>query len=162
MQGVDLDITRKVHEIFKSKGLTLALAESCTAGLLSHTLTLLPGASDFLDSAVIAYSAHAKVKLLGIRRSFIEKHGAISEDTARAMAEGMRMSAGVDVALAVTGNLGPEPQEDRKVGLVFIAVASEVETTSRGFMFDGEREEIKHFAAEKALHMLYESVSIWK
>lgn len=161
METFDLEIIGKLHETLKSKGLTLSLAESCTAGLVSHMLTTLPGASKFYDSSIVCYSVESKKKLLGIKESLIKKHGVISEDAARAMAEAVKDRTGTDVSLSVTGNLGPEALEDREVGLVFIAVSTELETTSRGFIFKGSRQEIKHSAATAALHFLYEAVSAW-
>ena len=161
MADFDLEIIKKIHEALKSKGLKVALAESCTAGLVAHALTLVPGASGCFDSSVVCYSRHAKHKLLGLSKSFIDKHGTVSEETSRAMAEAARDKSGVDVALAVTGVLGPEPIEEHGVGLVYIAVATGVETTSRGFKFEGDRDAIKHAAADQALHFLYEAVSVW-
>lgn len=161
METFDLEIVKKLHGLFKEKGLRLSVAESCTAGLISHLITNLPGASGFFDSSVVAYSADSKTKLLGVKGSLIKKHGTISEETARAMAEAARAKTKADVALAVTGSLGPAPVEDKKTGLVFIAVAAPHEkTSSRGFLFEGEREEIKLKASEAALHFLYEAVSV--
>jgi|Deesub1362A_J573_1020465.scaffolds.fasta_scaffold00004_359 PncC family amidohydrolase len=161
MATSDLEIIKKVHRVFRTKGLRLTVAESCTAGLISHMLTSLPGASEFFDSCIVCYSARSKNKLLGVKKSLIKKYGTVSEETARAMAEAVRAKIGADVSLAVTGNLGPEPIEDKQTGLVFIAVSSEDETTSRGFIFDGSREEIKRAASLEAFHLLYEAVSAW-
>lgn len=158
---MDKDIVNKIHETLKDKGLKLALAESCTAGLLSHTITSIPGASAFLEGAIVAYSADSKKDLLGIGGA-VEKHGTVSEETAREMAEAARKKLGVDVAVATTGVLGPDPVEEMKPGLVFISVSTDIETTSRGFKFEGSREEVKLAAVEKAMHMLYEQVSLWK
>jgi nicotinamide-nucleotide amidase len=161
MENLDLEIIEKVHEALKKKGVKVTLAESCTAGLVAHALTLMPGASGCFDSSVVCYSRHAKHRLLGLSESFLDKHGTVSEDTARAMAEAARKKAGTEVAMAVTGVLGPEPVEDRKVGIVFIAVAVEGQTTSRGFSFEGDRNAIKYSAANQSLHFLYEAVSVW-
>jgi PncC family amidohydrolase len=158
----DLDIVKRVHEFFKTRGLTLAVAESCTGGMVGHLLTSLPGASLFFDSSMVCYSARSKEKVLGLGNSFIKKHGTISEDTARAMAEAAKKVTGSDIAVAVTGNLGPEPIEDRSVGIVYIAVALDIETTSGGFFFEGTREEMKRSASEEVLHFLFQAVSIWK
>jgi nicotinamide-nucleotide amidase len=161
MENLDLDIIAKVHEALKKKGVKVALAESCTAGLVAHALTIMPGALGCFDSSVVCYSRHAKRRLLGLGESFLDKHGTVSEDTARAMAEAAREKAGTEVAMAVTGVLGPEPIEDREVGIVFTAVATEGQTTSRGFSFEGDRNAIKYSAANQALHFLYEAVSVW-
>ncbi|MBI4822728.1 MAG: CinA family protein [Nitrospirae bacterium] len=156
-----LEIVGKLHEAFKSKGLRLSIAESCTGGLISHWLTTLPGASLFFDSSIVSYSINSKIKLLGVKKSTVKKHGTISEETAREMAESLRSKTGTDFCLSITGNLGPEPIEDKKVGLVFIAVSFSKETTSRGFRFEGSRDKIKKSAGITALEFLYEAVSIW-
>jgi len=109
METSELEIIKKIHEIFRTRNLRLSLAESCTAGLISHKITSLPGASDFFDSSIICYSAESKIKLLGVKKSILKKHGTISEEAARAMAEGIRMKTKTDFALSVTGNLGPIP-----------------------------------------------------
>ena len=161
MENSVLEIARKVHGLFSTKGIMLSVAESCTSGLVAAALTSEPGASEFFDSSVVAYSAHSKSKLLGLGESFIKRHGTVSEDTARAMAEAVRDRTGVDVGLAVTGVLGPGQVDEHEPGLVFIAVATPVETSSRGFKFEGSREEIRAQAARMALQYLYEAVSVW-
>ena len=162
MAGAELDIVKKVHELFKRKGLKLTVAESCTGGLIGHLLTSEPGATAFFDSSVVCYSKGSKEKLLGLGRSFLEKHGTVNEETTRAMAGAVRKATGADVSLAVTGNMGPEPFEGHKPGLVYVAVSLGVETTSKGFMFEGTRGQVKQSAAEEALHYLFEAVSVWK
>ncbi|MBI4684820.1 MAG: CinA family protein [Nitrospirae bacterium] len=147
--------------IFKSKRLSLSVAESCTAGLISHMLTLLPGASEFFDSSIICYSSESKQRLLNIKEAQIKKHGTVSEETAIAMAEMVRKKTGADVSLSITGNLGPVPIENRKAGLVFIAVSFNRGTESKGMIFDGSRNEIKQSASVAALEFLYEVVSVW-
>lgn len=161
MESPELEIVRKIRKLFLFKGLTLAVSESCTGGFISHMLTSLPGISKVFDSAIVCYSAGSKHKLLGLDKSILSAHGAISEEAARAMAEGVEKATGADVGLAVTGNLGPEPAEDKKTGLVYIAVSSGKETTSKGYMFDGDRQQIKESASEAALHFLYEAISAW-
>jgi len=158
---MEKDLTGRIHEAFKSKGLRLSIAESCTGGLIGHMLTEVPVASQFFDSSVVAYSPQAKRKLLGVKTSVLKKHGLISEETARAMAEALRAKTGTDFSLAVTGNLGPSALDDKPVGLVWVAVAFSAETTSRGFKFQGTRAEIKKQAGEAALEFLYEAVSLW-
>jgi len=155
------DLTVRVHEAFKSRGLRLSVAESCTGGLIGHMLTEVPGASQFFDSSVVAYSLEAKRKLLGVKAAVLKKHGSIGEETARAMAEALRAKTKTDFSLAVTGNLGPSALEDKPVGLVWVAVAFPAETTSRGFRFQGTRAEIKEQAAQAALKFLREAVSLW-
>ena len=139
----------------------MSVAESCTGGLISHLLTNLPGASLFLDSSLVCYSTESKVKVLGIRRSLIKAHGAVSEKTAEAMAVAVRKKGGTDFSLATTGNLGPDPMEGKKVGLVYIAVDRSRETLSKGMLFEGEREQIKHETAKAALQFLSEVLEVW-
>lgn len=161
MENAELDIVRKLHIIFKAKSLILSIAESCTAGYISHLITSLPGASDFYESSMILYTPNAKNRLLGIKKSFLKKHGTVSEETAREMAEAMMSRSKSDFALAVTGNLGPEPIENKKVGLVYIAVSSSRLTESKGMIFDGTRDEIKKATSIAALTFLFEVVSAW-
>src|SRR5690606_9336069 len=103
----------------RSRGWRLAVAESCTGGLVSHLLTNVPGSSDYLLESVVAYSNEAKERRLGVPADLIAAHGAVSEEVARAMAEGARRSAQADVGLAVTGIAGPGGGGGEKpVGLV--------------------------------------------
>lgn len=161
MENYSLELSEKVSRVFLEKGLRLAVAESCTGGLVSHLLTNVPGASGFFEASLVCYSRKAKMKALGLRKSFLDTHGTINEETARAMAEAVRKKTKTDFSVATTGNLGPDTLEDRKAGLVFIAVAYEENTTSIGFIFEGSRQEIKQLAAAAALELLYEAVSVW-
>ena len=161
METSELELVQKIHEIFKSRKLRLSLAESCTAGFISSLITQMPGALDFFDSAVVCYSPESKKKLLGVKRSILKKYGTVSEETARAMAEGVRLRTKTDFALSITGNLGPNPIEDKKTGMVFIAVSFEGGVESKGMMFEGSREEIKHAAAIAALEFLSGVTSVW-
>jgi len=154
-----LEIVRDVHELFVEKGLTLTVAESCTGGLINHLLTERPGASMFLEAGLVAYSVESKHRLLNIKRSLVKKYGIISEEAAQVMAEGALELTDADVALAVTGNLGPDAWEGKEVGLVFAAVSHGDSTVSRGFLFEGLRGDIKQQAALAALKLLYEVVS---
>lgn len=161
MDTSDRELIEKIHRHLKRSSLTLSIAESCTGGLISHLLTNLPGSSLFLDSSVVCYSTESKVKLLGVRRSLIKGHGAVSEKTAQAMAVAVRKKSNTDFSLATTGNLGPNPMEDKRVGLVYIAVDWSRETISKGMLFDGEREGIKYEAARAALQFLGEVLEVW-
>jgi len=161
METSDRELIEKIHAYFKGSHSNLSVAESCTGGLIGHLLTTLPGASEFFDSSVVCYSTESKVELLGIRKSFIGRHGAISEETAREMAVAVRQKRGTDFSLSVTGNLGPNPMEERQVGLVYMAVDWERETVSRGMLFEGDRETIKHSAAISALQLLREVTEVW-
>jgi nicotinamide-nucleotide amidase len=155
------DTIREIHSRFKAGGLKLSVAESCTGGLIAHLITRLPGASIFFDSSVVSYSTESKIKLLGVKRSLIRKYGAVSEETAIAMARGIREKRGTDFSVSITGNLGPDPMEGKKVGLVYMAVDWKNGTESRGMIYEGEREEIKLKAATGVLQFLLEVLRLW-
>ncbi|MGD0883534.1 MAG: CinA family protein [Thermodesulfovibrionales bacterium] len=161
METSDAELIEKIHAYFKGSRLKLSIAESCTGGLVGHLLTNRAGASEFFDSSVVSYSAESKIRLLGIGKSLIERYGTISEETARAMASAIRKKRKTDFSLSVTGNLGPEPAEKKSIGLIYMAVDWERETISRGMMFDGDREAIKHSAAIASLQFLREVVEVW-
>jgi PncC family amidohydrolase len=161
MESSWIEPVERIHKYFRASWKRLCLAESCTGGLIGHLITNLPGASLFFDSAVVTYSNESKIKLLGVKRSLIAKHGAVSEEVARAMAVAARERRGTDFCLATTGNLGPEPMEGKRVGLVYIAVDWERETASKGMIFEGDREQIKLQAALSSLQFLAEVVETW-
>jgi PncC family amidohydrolase len=158
MNKKTLEVIEKVHEIFKEKGLTLSVAESCTGGLISHLLTILPGASTFFNGGVVTYSIDFKERFLGISSEIISAHGAVSEETAREMAERIRILSKTDYSLSTTGNLGPDVLEGKGKGLVYIAVSREGSTFSRELRLTGDREENKEEAALSALKFLIETV----
>ncbi len=135
---------------------TAALAESCTGGLISHKLTNIPGSSEYFDRGVVSYSNEAKMTLLDVSPNLIEKYGAVSAETAVAMAEGVRWLARTSFGLAVTGIAGPSGGTPTKpVGLVYIALASDqAHTQWKKFNFSGDRLSIKNRTAQAALNML--------
>jgi nicotinamide-nucleotide amidase len=139
----------------KGKGLTLACAESCTGGLLAHRLTNTPGSSAyFLESAVV-YANRAKVRRLGVPRSLIEEHGAVSAQVARAMAGGIRRTAASDYGLAITGIAGPDGGTARKpIGLVYVALARAAGVSVEKNVFWGGREQVKFQSSQQALDIL--------
>ncbi len=142
-------------ELLAERDLRIAVAESCTGGLITSRLTDVPGSSRYVDQSVITYSNEAKTSLLGVPAELIAAHGAVSEPVALAMAEGMRARAGADVAIAVTGIAGPGGGSPEKpVGTVVVAVVTGSATRSRGFRFLGEREMVKFQASQAALDMV--------
>lgn len=151
-------IIQKVHEIFKKKGLKLSIAESCTGGLISHYITLLPGASTFFEAGVVTYSAESKKKILGLQSKTISSHGVISKETAKEMAERMRLLIRTDYSVSTTGNLGPDVLEGKDIGLIYIAVSMGGKTFVRELRLNGKREEIKERAAVSALEFLLEVI----
>lgn len=135
---------------------TLALAESCTGGLISSKLTDIPGSSEYFERGVVTYSNEAKISLLDVSPNTIDRHGAVSSETAVAMAEGIRWIAQTSYGLAVTGIAGPSGGTPSKpTGLVYIALASDgAETQWKKCQFSGDRLTIKTRAAQTALDML--------
>jgi nicotinamide-nucleotide amidase len=156
-----LTVIRKLSDKLLERGLRLSIAESCTGGFISDAVTNMPGSSQFFDLGVVAYSEEAKRSVLGISASLLRKHGTVSEETAVAMAKGVRRLGGSDVSLAVTGVAGPEGIEGKEVGLVYMAVAIEDMEKSQGVMLPGEREEIKRQASLEALQFLNQVLRIW-
>jgi nicotinamide-nucleotide amidase len=136
-------------------GLTLATAESCTGGLVAARLTDVPGSSDVFVGSVVAYSNEVKMKALGVPREVLERHGAVSEETAEAMAHGARRALGADVALAVTGVAGPDGgSEEKPVGLVYLHVETPTGAARRRIVLPGDREAVRARATTLALHVL--------
>jgi nicotinamide-nucleotide amidase len=134
-------------------GLTLATAESCTGGLVGARLTDVPGASDVYLGGVVAYSDAVKTAALGVPADVLARHGAVSEETARALASGVRASLGASVGVAVTGVAGPGGgSEEKPVGLVHVAAEWPGGAAARAFRFPGDRDEIRERAALMALH----------
>jgi len=144
-----------VVRLLLEQGKTLAVAESCTGGLVSSMITRVAGVSAAFLTGVVAYSNHAKVALLGVPEALIAKHGAVSAEVARAMAEGVRERAGADLACAVTGIAGPTGGTAGKpVGLVWMAVAEEAGTETFDRRFRGSRTEVQLRAAKTILNHL--------
>ena len=144
-----------VAALLTEKRMKLAVAESCTGGLITDRLTDVPGSSDFLERGVVTYSNAAKTALLGVPETVISAHGAVSEETARLMAEGVRRLAGTDLGLAVTGIAGPAGGTEAKpVGTTFIALADGGQTLCRHYAFRWDRRRNKVAAAQFALLML--------
>ncbi len=139
----------------KAFGLTLAVAESCTGGLLSHRLTNSPGSSEYFVGGVVSYSNNLKVGLLGVQQETLKKHGAVSEETAREMAAGIRSKTHADVGIGITGIAGPGGgTEEKPVGLVYIGMALAAGTVVKRFQFTKERETNKLLSSQAALNML--------
>jgi len=148
-------LERTVGDLLAARGWRVALAESCTGGLVSTRLTDVAGSSAYVDRAVVSYSNAAKIEALGVPASLIASHGAVSEPVAAAMAEGVRARAGVDVAVAITGIAGPGGGSPEKpVGLVCFAVAGARGLEVRTSHLTGDRAVIRSLAATTALDML--------
>jgi nicotinamide-nucleotide amidase len=135
---------------------TVALAESCTGGLVGHRLTQVPGSSAYMDRGIICYSNNAKIELLGVPPDLIERHGAVSANVAAAMAKGVRERSGVSIGLSVTGIAGPGGATATKpVGLVYVGLdADNGDSVTREHRFHGDRSVIKQRSSQAALDLL--------
>lgn len=143
-----------IGEKLRQRGLRIALAESCTGGLVGHRLTNVPGSSTYYMGSVTAYAYEAKVRLLGVTWETLEKNGAVSGETVSEMALGVRRALAADVGIAVSGIAGPGGGTPEKpVGLVWMAVSAPRGIWTRKFNFAGERLSIKEQAAEEALKL---------
>jgi PncC family amidohydrolase len=142
------------------RGATLAVAESCTGGLLGAALTSASGASAFFVGGVIAYANAEKVRALGVEAGLISRHGAVSREVAEAMASGCRARLGVSHALSVTGIAGPGGgTADKPVGTVWIALASPTGVTARRLALTGlDRDDVRAASVQAALAMTMEAL----
>lgn len=146
-----------IGRILTERQLTIGIAESCTGGLISHQFTNAPGSSNYFMGGVVAYSNEVKIKVLGVRPEVIQRFGAVSEETAKAMAIGITGLLETDVGLGVTGIAGPSGgTKEKPVGLVYIALSFRGKVTIRKFNFTGERIEIKNQTATEALRLIEE------
>lgn len=144
-----------VAALLIEKKMTISVAESCTGGLITNRLTDVPGSSDYLERGLITYSNKAKIEMLGVPAEIIAKHGAVSEETARLMAEGVRKIAGTDLGLSSTGIAGPTGgSKEKPVGTVYLALADSKQTICRHYAFRWDRRRNKHIFSEAALIMI--------
>lgn len=154
--GVDEErLEEVVGRLLRLQGKTVAVAESCTGGLVVHRITNIPGSSDYFERGIVSYSNRAKEEILQVPGSVIERHGAVSPEVAGAMAAGVRRHAEADVGLGVTGIAGPGGgTESKPVGLTYIALADATGEEWREYRFPYRREENKLWASQMALEML--------
>jgi nicotinamide-nucleotide amidase len=150
-----MKIEERVGELLRNRGLSLSIAESCTAGYLGYLITNVPGSSDYFNGGVIVYSDRFKERFLSVPKDILKKFGAVSAETAELMAEEIRKKGGADIGLATTGIAGPDGGNDIKpVGLVYIAMATEKGTESKAFHFSGDRKAVRSKSARKALSIV--------
>jgi nicotinamide-nucleotide amidase len=148
----DTSMEVEVGRLLRERGLTVGVAESCTGGLVGHRLTNVAGSSDYFRGAIAAYANPVKEETLGVPRALLERHGAVSEEVAAAMAEGARRVLGVDVAVATTGIAGPDGgSADKPVGTVCIGLAAAAGGATRRYQLWGTREWVKLLASQIAL-----------
>jgi nicotinamide-nucleotide amidase len=151
----DVDLAAVVLERARRAGVSVGAAESCTGGLVGGRLTDIPGSSDVFIGAVVCYADRLKTELLDVDPILIQAHGAVSEEVARAMAEGALRRLGVDLVVSVTGIAGPGGGTPAKpVGTVWFAVGSPARIEARRVIFLGSRREIRERAAQTGLYLL--------
>ena len=149
------DLAAVVLDLCRERGLSIAVAESCTGGLLGARLTAIPGSSDVVLGGVIAYANEVKHELLGVSRDDLQEHGAVSDPVVRAMATGVRAATGARVGMAITGVAGPGGgTEEKPVGTVWIATDVDGAVESRRTRLIGDRAEVRQRAAQAVLEML--------
>jgi len=154
-------LERLIGKSLREQGLKLALAESCTGGLLSSMITDVAGSSDYFLGSVVAYDNGVKQTELGVKATTLKKYGAVSKETVLEMARGVRKRLQADISAAITGIAGPGGgSHEKPVGLVFIAVSKGRTTEVQRFVFKGGRKSIKKQSAEAALSMLAEALGI--
>jgi nicotinamide-nucleotide amidase len=155
----EVELASVVGERLRRNHWRLAVAESCTGGLLASIITDIPGASDYFDCGFITYSNQAKTDMLDLPQEIIQKHGAVSPEAARLMAEGAKKRAGADFALSITGIAGPSGGTPEKpVGTVFIGIATPEDTEVRKFNFRDDRVMNRKRAAFAALILLFQTL----
>ena len=150
--GATLD--EEVARLFREKGVTVSLAESCTGGLIAKRLTDVAGSSAYFLQGAVVYSNAAKTRMLKVPAKVIDEKGAVSAEVARAMARGARKVAGSNISLAVTGVAGPGATEEKPAGTVYIALADGKGCTVKGYHFRGDRRQVRNLTACTALDWL--------
>ena len=147
----------EIASLLRRHNLTVAAAESATGGLMSHLLTNVSHSSDYFRGGVVAYSNEVKIKVLGVRQRTLERYGAVSYETGKEMAEGVRKLMGTSIGLSDTGIAGPGgATAEKAVGLFFIGISSSLGTRVVEHLFTGDRLQNKMSAARAALTMLRE------
>ncbi len=149
------DLEFIIGKILQEKKLKIAVAESCTGGLIANRITNVPGSSEYFERGVVTYSNQSKIELLGVKPETIEKYGAVSEKTAIEMARGIRLNSHVDIGFSTTGIMGPTgATPDKPIGLVFIGYSDSNKEFARKFNFADNRIRNKERTAQAALDLL--------
>lgn len=149
-----------VGELLRQQAFTLAAAESCTGGLLSHRLTNVPGSSTYFMGGIVSYSNEAKISLLNVKKDTLENYGAVSRETAIEMARGIRFILDADVGVALTGIAGPGGgSPDKPVGLTWIGLSMPQGDDAWQFVWTGNRLENKESSVDQALKILVKTLS---
>jgi PncC family amidohydrolase len=153
-------LAERLQGLSIGRGVTVAIAESCTGGLVAEAITDVAGSSGYFLGGIVAYADRIKATQLGVPVAVLEAHGAVSAQVARGMALGARERFGADVSVAVTGIAGPGGGSDEKpVGLTYVAVADEAGVDVQRHHWQGDRQTVKRSSAAAALEMLIERVA---
>lgn len=154
-----MSILESLHDLCVSKGISVAVAESCTSGLIASKLTLKSGSSTFFKGGIIAYQNAIKIKILGVDEQAILQYTEVSTEVVRQMAEGIRKSFLADYSIATSGYAGPSGgTKNNPIGTVFIAISSASGVDVERFIFSGDRQSIVNQASEKAVRLLYDAI----
>ena len=155
-------ILKTISMELKKRNISIATAESCTGGLLAHLLTNISGSSEYFDRGVVTYSNISKIELLGVSQETIKEYGAVSKETASAMAIGIKERSNVDIGMSTTGVAGPTGGTiEKPVGLVYIGISTSKETKVKKFIFTKNRLQNKEQTCYEALKILLETLSKW-
>lgn len=158
MPGALVAVAERLQGICLGRGLTVALAESCTGGLVASTITDVPGSSGYFLGGVVSYSNDAKTAMLDVPAATLAAHGAVSAQVAKAMAVGAQTRFGAALAASITGVAGPDGgTAEKPVGLTYVGLAAGAGAEVRRFTFGGGRSEVREAAARAALEWLIES-----
>lgn len=158
---MDEPLEAVIGNLLREKGFKLAVAESCTGGLIGHRITNIPGSSDYYLGSVTAYAYEAKEKLLGVRHETLVKFGAVSEETVREMADGIRRTLAAELGLSVSGIAGPGGgMPNKPVGLVWVGMSTPDGTLAFRHLWKGNRVENKEYTAEAALQHLVDYLTL--
>lgn len=152
---MDISLEIKVGDLLRQRNLSLALAESCTGGLIGNRITNVPGSSEYFAGGIVAYSYEAKARLLGVSWDTLNSVGAVSSETVLEMAHGAKKLMDADIAVSVSGIAGPGGgTEEKPVGTVWVALVANDGEWSQVFHFDGDRDQNKADSADAALQVL--------
>ena len=154
-----IKIKRKAEKVFKlclKKKIKLSFAESCTGGLLSSLITSFPNSSKIFISGFVAYSNLSKERMLGVKSKTLKKYGAVSQEIAKEMVNGVWKKNKINIAVSITGIAGPTGQtKDKKIGLVYIGIKSKKGTNVNEFNFKGDRKKIRLNSVEKSIDLIF-------
>lgn len=149
----------KLFELLKKYNLTISTAESCTGGMIASAITDVSGSSEFFGTGIVTYSNEAKMNLIGVSKETLEQYGAVSEQTAKQMAEGVLKLADSSISVSVTGIAGPTGgTAEKPVGLVYIGVSGRYGTYAYKNKFDGNRQNVRKQTVERAFELVYDYI----